>query len=97
MHILHARYVPSTWIQVAHLHELKVGKLLQEVPIMDIKSHLLKNFSTQTNEEQKRKTLQKSVKAVEVNANGTTGYMIKEGPNKGKVLGHLSTKSNNNF
>ena len=32
---------------------------------MDIKSHLLKNFSTQTNEEQKRKTLQKSVKAVE--------------------------------
>jgi len=45
----------------------------------------------------KRKVLQKSVKAVAVNANGTPGYMVKEGSNKGKILGHLATKSNNNF
>jgi hypothetical protein len=64
---------------------------------MDIKSHLLKSYSATNNAAQKRKVLQKSVKAVAVNANGTPGYMVKEGPNKGKILGHLATKSNNNF
>ena len=64
---------------------------------MDIKSHLLNSFSANSNAEQKRKVLQKSVKAVATNANGTPGYMVKKGRNKGKILGHLSTKSNNNF
>jgi hypothetical protein len=64
---------------------------------MDIKSHLLKSYSAKHDAEQKRKVLQKSVKAVAVNANGTPGYMVKEGSNKGKILGHLATKSNNNF
>ena len=64
---------------------------------MDIKSHLLKSYSATHDAEQKRKVLQKSVKAVAVNANGTLGYMVKEGSNKGKILGHLATKSNNNF
>ena len=58
---------------------------------MDIKSHLLKSYSATHDAEQK------SVKAVAVNANGTPGYMVKEGSNKGKILGHLATKSNNNF
>ena len=48
-----------------------------------------KQFESVSNE--KKKT------AVEAYGNGTTGYRIKNGPNKGKVLGHISTKGNNNF
>ena len=34
-------------------------------------------------------------KAVETNANGTSGYRIKEGVNAGKVLKHLKKSSEN--
>ena len=36
-------------------------------------------------------------KAVDTNGNGTSGYVIKEGANKGKILAHNSTKSTNNW
>jgi len=36
-------------------------------------------------------------KEVDINGNGTSGHMVKHGSNKGKVLGHRSTKSNNNW
>ncbi len=36
----------------------------------------------------------KSVEAPEANANGTSGYLIKEGKNAGKVLKHLKTEKN---
>ncbi|NBP54934.1 hypothetical protein EBU71_00045 [bacterium] len=39
--------------------------------------------------DKKNKTLLKSRKEVEINANGTSGYKIKEGKNKGKVVGHI--------
>jgi hypothetical protein len=45
----------------------------------------------------KKKQLRKKKVAVEAYGSGTTGYRIKNGPNKGKVLGHISTKANNNF
>ena len=32
---------------------------------------------------------------VDINGNGTTGYVIKEGPQKGKVLKHIQIKSKN--
>jgi hypothetical protein len=35
--------------------------------------------------------------AVDTNGNGTSGYVVKEGTNKGKVLAHNSTKSTNNW
>ena len=38
--------------------------------------------------------LNKSVEAPEANANGTSGYRIKEGKNAGKVLKHLKTDKN---
>ena len=38
--------------------------------------------------------LQRSVKAVEANANGTSGYKIKEGKNAGKILKHIRKDSN---
>jgi methanogenic corrinoid protein MtbC1 len=34
--------------------------------------------------------LQKNVKAVDAYANGTTGYVIKEGSGKGKAKAHLA-------
>ena len=34
---------------------------------------------------------------VDINGNGTSGYVVKHGPNKGKVLSHKPVKSNNNW
>jgi len=36
-------------------------------------------------------------KEVSINGNGTSGYVVKNGPHKGKVLGHFSQKYNNNL
>lgn len=41
----------------------------------------------------KEEILFRSRKEVEINGNGTGGYVIKEGSNKDKVLGHIATKS----
>ena len=53
------------------------------------------------NEEQelstKTKILFNSRTEVDINANGTSGYVVKHGPNKGKVLAHKVTKSNSNW
>ena len=43
----------------------------------------------------REKVLKKNVVSVEAYANGTTGYLIKQGANKGKVRGHLTVKSKN--
>ena len=40
-------------------------------------------------------TLFKSRKEVDINGNGTTGYVIKEGPQKGKVLKHIQIPTKN--
>ncbi len=47
----------------------------------------------QKQKEEINKVLLKNRKEVEINANGTSGYKIKEGVNKDKVLGHIATKS----
>tara|TARA_A100001011_G_C13736410_1_gene605632 strand:+ start:127 stop:249 length:123 start_codon:yes stop_codon:yes gene_type:complete len=39
--------------------------------------------------------MKKTRKAVEANANGTSGYRIKEGTNAGKILKHLKKPSEN--
>ena len=41
----------------------------------------------------KEEILFRSRKEVEINGNGTSGYVIKEGSNKDKVLCHIATKS----
>jgi|TARA_A100001388_G_scaffold87048_1_gene62979 hypothetical protein len=45
--------------------------------------------------EKREKALKSNVVSVEAYANGTTGYLIKQGANKGKVRGHLTVKSKN--
>jgi len=52
-------------------------------------THLLNEFSRKQSEAKLIQQLEKSRKAVAVNANGTSGYTIKEGKNAGKVLKHL--------
>ena len=50
-------------------------------------------YAEKIEKEKKEKLLLKSRKEVDINANGTSGYKIKEGINKDKVLGHITIKS----
>ena len=54
-------------------------------------THLLNEFSRKKSELKLAQQLNKSVEAPEANANGTSGYLIKEGKNAGKVLKHIKT------
>ena len=53
-----------------------------------LKDLIAKNFSNKEIEK-KNNALLRSRKEVEINGNGTSGYTIKEGFHKGKVLGHI--------
>ena len=53
---------------------------------MDRFSRLLGEFSRKKSEAKLVQQINKSVKAPEANANGTSGYLIKEGKNAGTVL-----------
>ena len=54
---------------------------------------LLNEFSRSRSQAEFLNKMQKTRKAVEVNANGTSGYKIKEGSNAGKILKHLKKSS----
>ena len=60
---------------------------------MDRFSRLLGKFSRKKSEAKLAQQLNKSVEAPEANANGTSGYLIKEGKNAGKVLNHIRKNS----
>ena len=59
-----------------------------------LKDLIAQNFSKKEIEK-KNNALFKSRKEVEINGNGTSGYTIKEGPNKGTVLGHIKREPSN--
>ena len=61
---------------------------------MDRFSRLLGKFSRNNSEAKLTQQLNKSLIAPSANANGTCGYLIKEGKNAGKVLKHLKTDKN---
>jgi hypothetical protein len=65
--------------------------------MLKIKDHLIKTVRKQHAEEASGNAIEKQKKSVTAYGNGTTGYKIKNGPNKGKILGHIVTKGNNNF
>ena len=56
---------------------------------------LLNEFSRSKSQAEFLNKMQKSRKAVEINANGTSGYKIQKGKNRGKVLKHLKKSSEN--
>ena len=62
---------------------------------MERHTKLLNEFSRSKSQAELLNKMQKSRKAVETNANGTSGYKIKEGVNAGKVLRHLKKPSEN--
>ena len=74
----------------AGLHK-GVAKRLKKGDVMDRFSRLLGEFSRNSQRAKLTQQLNKKVEAPEANANGTSGYLIKEGKNAGKVLKHLKT------
>ena len=62
---------------------------------MDRHTKLLNEFSRTKTQAELLNKMQKSRKAIEINANGTSGYKIKAGANAGKVLKHLKKTSDN--
>ena len=56
---------------------------------------LLNEFSRSKSHAEFLNKMQKARKAFEANANGTSGYRIKEGANAGKILKHLKKTSGN--
>jgi hypothetical protein len=64
---------------------------------MDRHSFMLRQYSEQQSRKRKEEILLKNRAEVGINDNGTSGYMVKNGANKDKVLGHRSIKSNNNW
>ena len=66
---------------------------------MEKKMHdILSRFSRSKAKEKREKAMQQSlINDVNVNGNGTSGYTLKKGPNKGKILKHLKVKHPNNI
>ena len=62
---------------------------------MDRHTKLLNEFSRTKTQAELLNKMARSRKAVEINANGTSGYKIKEGANAGKVIKHLKKMSGN--
>jgi len=62
-------------------------------------SERLTSFIIKENDRKLKKltdeTLLRSRKEVEINGNGTTGYVIKEGSQKGRVLKHIQIPTKN--
>ena len=57
---------------------------------------VLSRFSrSQAKQKRERMINNVLVKSVNTNANGTSGYTVKNGPNKGKVLGHITVRHPN--
>lgn len=59
--------------------------------------HLHRMYREEKMRERKRKALCYSRSEVDINANGTSGYMVKNGLNEGRILSHNSPKSTNNW
>ena len=60
-------------------------------------THLFKKRAEKGAMRKKAEAMFSSKKEVDINGNGTSGYVVKTGPNKGKILGHRSVKSTNNW
>ena len=65
---------------------------LQEIHTLTYTNPIVKNYENKEIEK-KNNALLKSRKEVEINGNGTHGYRIKEGTNKGTVVGHVIRES----
>ena len=62
---------------------------------MNRHTKLLNEFSRSKSQAEILNKMHKTRKAIEANANGTSGYKIKEGANRGKILKHLKKTTEN--
>ena len=60
-------------------------------------THLFKKRVEKSAMRKKVEAMFSSKEEVNINGNGTSGYTVKAGANKGKILGHVSKKSTNNW
>ena len=68
---------------------------LKEIHTISFTENLIaRNYESKQIEE-KNNALLKSRKEVEINGSGTHGYRIKEGSNKGTVIGHITREKSN--
>ena len=67
---------------------------LQEIHTLTYTDPIVKHYENKEIEK-KNNILMKSRKEVEINGNGTSGYVIKEGIHKGTVLGHIKREKSN--
>ena len=64
---------------------------------MDRHSYMLAKYSEQQLRKKKEHILLKNRAEVGINDNGTSGYVVKNGVNEGKILAHKNTKSTTNW
>ena len=64
---------------------------------MERHTRVLTNYSKSKDIEKKTQALFKARKEVDINAGGTSAYIVKHGSNKDKVLGYTKVKSTNNW
>ena len=64
------------------------------VAMIDRFSKLYKESAVKKAEQKLSMQISKNQKAPEANANGTAGYLVKNGKNSGKILKHLKTDKN---
>jgi hypothetical protein len=57
-------------------------------------NHLLSSYAKEQEIEKKKRILQRNIPAMDAYGNGTTGYMVKHGPNAGKYLKHIKIEKN---
>ena len=60
-------------------------------------SFMLKQYAEQQLRKRKEDIMLKARREVGINDNGTSGYVVKQGVNKDKVLAHNNTRSTNNW
>ena len=60
-------------------------------------THLFKTRNKEAKILQRAKAILFNRKEVNINGNGTSGYVVKEGINKDKILAHNNKKSTNNW
>tara|TARA_R110000744_G_scaffold143043_2_gene254870 strand:- start:752 stop:1222 length:471 start_codon:yes stop_codon:yes gene_type:complete len=73
------------------LKDIAGGRTIQKARIKD----LIVKETEKKEKLYKEKILLRSRKEVDINGNGTSGYTIKEGPQKGRVLKHIIVPSKN--
>jgi len=64
---------------------------------MERHTFMLKQYAEQQDRKKKIHALWRARNEVDINGGGTSGYVVKNGSNVGRILGHNSPKSTNNW